>query len=251
MKMHHFSLLFAVFSIGFFMTAQTVLVIKMYREGQEKTEYKILVSAVEAAVEEVFHGPDNTVSRVGLKQAEDVFYRTLSVLRDGTADRASWESVRMRVPCLVVFEERGYYMYCFQPEEGYRWSELMLYDHGEIPETFFEETEALLEQYHNLQYHSDKNYGMKHAGKGIWEQSISPPCVFAIYAPEAIGVPEDTVTFLYAASGREYEVYYVTKDNYCHLPFCKAYIEEEVIARYATQRESAEDGAIPCEHCLK
>lgn len=251
MKLHHFSMLFAVIAIGFFVTAQTALVTKMQREGRKKTEYDCLVSAVDATVETVFHGMDNTVSPVTLRQAEEVFFQTLSVLRAGTADRAAWEAVRERVPCLVVFEERGYYKYSLCGEEGYGWSELVLYDWGELPKMFFEETEELLEQYHNLQYRSDKSYRMEQAGQGIWEQCITPPCVFAIYAPESIGLPEDITGFLYAASGREYEAYYVTEDNYCHLPFCEAYTEENVIARYATQRESAEDGALPCEHCLK
>lgn len=251
MKLHHFSLVFAVIAIGFFVTTQTVLVTKMQREGRKKTEYDCLVSAVGATVEEVFYGMDNRVSQETLRQAEEVFFQTLSVLRDGTADRAAWEKVRERVPCLVVFEKRGYYKYCLRGEEGYSWSGLVLYDQGDIPKGFFEETEELLEQYHNLQYRSDKSYRMELAGQGVWEQSIEPPCVFAIYAPEAIALPEDTTEFLYAASGREYEAYYVTKDNYCHLPFCEAYREEDVIARYATQRQSAEDGALPCEYCLK
>ena len=249
--MHHFSLLFAIVAIGFFVTAQTRLITKMHREGTKKTEYACLVAAVDATVEAVFTGPDNRVSPEGLKQAEEVFFQTLSVMRDGTADRAAWEAVRERIPCLVVFEERGYYKYFFRSEEGYGWTDLVLYDHGEVPKDFFAETEELLEQYHDLQYRSDKSYRMEQAEAGIWEQSITPPCVFAVYAPETIGLPEDTAEFLYAASGREFETYYVTKDNYCHLPFCEVYREEEVVARYATQRESAEDGALPCEYCLK
>ena len=56
---------------------------------------------------------------------------------------------------------------------------------------------------------------------------------------------------MYAASGQATAAYLVTEDNYCHVPYCEKCKSEKVVAWYATQKESAEDGAIPCEECLK
>lgn len=251
MKFHHFALLFVVIAIGFFVTSQTLLVTKMQRESMEQTEYDCLVAAINATVEDVFSGVDNTVTEAGMAMAEETFFRTLTVLREGATDQTSWKAMREFVPCLVIFEERGYYQYYFEPGTGYGWTSLIPYKEGTVPKDFFEETEILLKQYHSVQHDSQKKYGMKQAETGIWEQSIKPPCVFAIYAPQSISLQEDSVKFLYAAAGRKYETYYVTEDNYCHLPFCEKCIEGRIIARYATQKESAEDGAIPCGKCLK
>ncbi len=251
MKMHHFALFFSVIAVAFFITAQTVLVTKMQRESLERTEYDCLVAAVNATVEEIFSAADNTITEEGLDRAESVFFQTLAVLREGSTDPASWMALREYIPCLVLFEENGYYQYYFEPEKGYGWTELMPYEEGQIPGCFFEETETLLQQYHNLRYQSQKKYRMVQAERGIWERSITPPCVFAIYAPQSMVLPGDSVGFLYAAAGRGYEAYYVTEDNYCHLAFCERLKSANIVARYPTQRESAEDGAMPCEHCLK
>lgn len=251
MKMHHFALFFILIAGGFFVTAQTLQVTKMQRESIKKTEYDCLVAAVNATVETVFSGTDNIVTKEELDRAEEVFFQTLSVVRDGATDRAAWIALRERVPCLAVFEERGYYLYFLDYERGYGWTDLVQYEEGKIPQCFFEETEELLRQYHNLQYQSRKHYRMVQTEEGIWEQSIEPPCVFAIYAPASMKLPEDFAEFLYAASGRRYGTYYVTEDNYCHLPLCEECKTKQIVARYATQKESAEDGAIPCGECLK
>lgn len=116
----------------------------------------------------------------------------------------------------------------------------------------FSETEELLSRYHALHTASAKRYRVEKAGTGVWEQSLSRACVFAVYAPklpEAAGKKQDV--FLYAAAQRVREAYFVTEDNYCHLPSCSRCEKEKVVARYATQKESAQDGAIPCASCLK
>ena len=251
MKLHHFALLFVVIAIGFFVTSQTLIVTKMQRESMEQTEYDCLVAAVNTTVEDIFSGVGNTVSEAELTTAEETFFRTLTVLREGATDQTAWKAMREYVPCLVVFEERGYYQYYFEPERGYHWTSLVPYKEGTVPKEFFEETELLLKQYHNIRHESQKKYRMKQAETGLWEQSIKPPCVFAIYAPQSISLQEDSVNFIYAAVGRRYEAYYVTEDNCCHLPFCEECKTGRIVARYATQKESAEDGAIPCEKCLK
>ena len=251
MKMHHFALLFSIIMVGCLVSAQTVLVIRLQRERLERIEYDCLVAAVNAVTEEIFQTWDNTVTEEELNQAEEVFFQTLSVLRNGTTEQASWMTIREYIPCLVVFEERGYYRYSFEPETGYCWSELRTYENGTVSEDFFIETEDLLKQYHNLRFTSEKEYRMEQAGRGVWEQSIAPPCVFAIYAPQSMGVPGDRVGFLYAAAGKRYEVYYVTEDNKCHAAFCNQLEMEKIVARYSTQKKSAEDGAVPCEFCLR
>lgn len=251
MKIYHFALFFVLIAVSFFMTAQIMLVTKMQRENLKRTEYDCLVAAVNATVEEAFSGENSIVTEEGLLQAEEAFFQTLSVLKEGTTDRATWMTMREYVPCLVIFEDRGYYQYLFAPGTGGGWTELIPYEQGTVPEYFFKETEALLAKYHSLQHQSEKLYGMEQARKGIWEQSIVPPCVFAVYAPQSIALPEDSVEFLYAAAGRRYEAFYVTEDNYCHLSFCEKCKEEKIVARYATQKQSAEVGAMPCEYCLK
>lgn len=251
MKLHHFALFFILIAVSFFVTAQVLLVTKMQRVSVKKTEYDCLVAAVNATVEAVFSKADNTVTKADLALAEEVFFQTLAVLREGITDKAAWMAFRKYIPCLVVFEENGYCRYYLDPEKGYQWTEMVPYEDGWIPNEFFEETEELLCQYHNLQYHSQKKYRMEQVGKGVWEQSIVPPCVFAVYAPQSTSLPEDSVGFLYAASGRKTEAYYVTDDNYCHLPFCEQCQLGKIVARYTTQRGSAEDGAMPCEYCLK
>ncbi len=251
MKLHHFALFFAVIAVGFGVTAQILLVSRMQREGIKRTDYDCLVAAVNAAAEVAFTGTENKVTEAGIMLAEEVFFQTLAVLRTGAADRAAQVSQREAVPCLVVFGTQGYYRYCFVPEKGYEWTEMILYEEGEIPESFFEDTEVLLGQYHSLRFCSEKKYRVEQACAGVWEQSIEPPCVFAVYAPQSSSLPEDTVSFLYAAAGRRQETYFVTEDMYCHLPFCVECKEERIVARYATQKESAESGALPCERCLK
>lgn len=223
----------------------------MKDEDERKTAYECLVCAVNSAAEVAFSGAENKVTEAGLKLAEEVFFQTLAVLWDGSTDEATRMIWRERVPCLVVFSENGYYWYGIHPGKGYEWSKPVLYENGRIPESFYEETELLLQQYHNLQYKSDKKYLMKPADKGIWDNCLKPPCVFAVCAPKSIGLTNKGNSFLYAASGKRTEAYYVTEDNHCHLPYCEKYNNEEVVARYVTQKESAEAGALPCEYCMK
>ncbi len=250
MKLYHFALFFVVIATGFFVSAQTVLVSKMQNESLKKTESDCLVAAVNAAVEVAFSGGENTVTAANLAQAEEVFFQTLAVLHEGMTDKVIWETWKSYVPCLVLFEERGYYTYCFVTGQGYQWSALIPYEGGQIPGRFFAETEDLLRQYHRQRFNSEKGYRMAMAGEGIWEQSIVPPCAFAVYAPPLSFFSEEEEGFLYAASGLVREAYYVTEDNYCHLPFCEKCEEDQIIACYTTQRESAEDGAMPCEFCI-
>ena len=252
MKSHHFALLFIIVAIGFLVTAQAQLVVKMQNESIKKKEYDCLVSAVNASLDAAFTGAESIVTAEGLKQVEEVFFQSLAILHEGITDKVAWETWKQKIPCLVLFDERGYYVYRYTAEAGYAWSELFPYEDGGIPEHFFTDTEELLLQYHGVHYVSEKRYRMEHAEEGVWEQSIVPPCVFAIYAPEILqsaGGKEST--FLYAASRRGKTAYFVTEDNYCHLPICEKYKSGKAVARYSTQRESAEEGAIPCEYCLK
>lgn len=175
----------------------------------------------------------------------------MTVLQEGATDRAAWEAKRVQVPCLAVFEERGYYVYRNMPERGYGWSELYPYEDGQIPEHFFEDTEEVLKQYHSENSTIIGNYRMEAAEKGVWEQSLVLPCVFAIYAQENMYRTETGGRFLYAASGQAETGYPVTEDNYCHVPYCERCKSGTVVAWYATQKESAEDGAMPCEECMR
>ena len=251
MKLHHFALFFAVIAIGFFVTAQIGIVTKLQEESRKKTEYDCLVAAVDATVEVVFDGRDNHVTESGLMLAEEVFFQTLAVLHDGSAEKKTWELWRDKIPCLVVFAEDGYYQYRFTSGVGYSWSELIPYVDGEIPASFFSETEKRLSEYCERNDSFTKKYRMENAREGIWERGIVSPCVFAVYAPEITRFTENRTGFLYAASGRRETVYYVTEDNYCHLSFCEACKKGTIVARYTTQKESAEDGAMPCELCMK
>ncbi len=248
MKLYHFTLFFCVIAIGFVITAQTRLVRKMQEESLKRTEYDCLVAAVNAAVDVVFTGKESTVTATGLLQAEETFFQTMAVLHEGTTDKATWEGWKQYVPCVVVFEANGYYRYCYVPEKGYQWSELIPYKEGNLSESFFSETETLLQEYHRVQFCSSKKYRLEQAEKGVWEQSIEPPCVFAVYAPY---LSSNTGEFLYAASGRSKEFFYVTDDGYCHLELCEKCKKGIIVARYNTQKESAKAGAVPCEYCLK
>ncbi len=252
MKIYHFGLIFIVIAAGFLVTDQIRSVAAMKEEEIRRTEYDCLVAAVNAAISVVFTGEDSIATASGLQQAEEAFLQTLSVLHDGMADAAGRAAQRQYVPCLVVFDERGYYRYRYVPGKGYLWSEITLYQGEEIPDGFFSETEELLSQYHSLHDTSKKKYRMEKAEKGIWEQGLSRACVFAVYAPRLPETSEkEQGIFLYAAARRTKEAYFVTEDHYCHLPSCEHCEGSVVIARYATQRESAEDGAVPCDSCLK
>ena len=200
--MYHFGLIFAVAAIGFFVTMQTRFVIKQSYVEREKTEYDVLVAAVDAMVDVVFAGGENVVTEERLFYGEEVFFQTMAVLQEGATDREAQEAKRAQVPCLAVFEERGYYVYCRTPEKGYGWSTLHLYEDGQIPERFFSETEELLRRYHSENSTIVGAYRMETAGKGVWEQSLVPPCVFAVYAQENLYRAETGGRFLYAASGR-------------------------------------------------
>lgn len=251
MKLYHYALFFAVLCIGFFMTAHVALVLKMQEESNKKTEYDCLVAAVDAMVEVVFEGDKHHVTKADLVQAEDAFFRTLEVLWYGTSDCTTWEELRKRIPCIVVFAGDGYHRYCFEKEYGYGWSEFVPYDHGEIPASFFDETEELLTEYHDIRYNSSHRYRIEHAEMGIWEKEISPMCVIAIYAPVHSELSRDGNGFLYAASEYRQTAYYVTEDNRYHLPSCAEYKERTVIGCYSTQKESAAAGAMPCERCMR
>lgn len=252
MKLYHFGLIFTVIAAGFLVTAQICSVTAMKEEEIRRTEYDCLVAAVNAAVSAAFTGEESVVTVSGLQQAEEAFFQTLSVLHDGIPDQAGRSAWQTYVPCLVVFDEKGYYRYGYEPGQGYLWSEITVYQEDGIPESFFSETEEILSQYHSLNYTSTKKYRMEKAKEGVWERSLSRACVFAVYAPR---LPEtaqkEQGIFLYAAAQRVKEAYFVTEDNYCHLPSCERCKTGVVIARYATQKASAEDGAIPCEQCLK
>lgn len=252
MKFYHFGLVFAVIAAGIIVTTQIYLVTAMKEEEIRRIEYDSLVSAVNAAVETAFEGTENIVTAGSLQQAAEAFFHTLSVLHGGLPDavgRAKWQEY---VPCLAVFDEQGYYCYGYVEGKGYEWSELTPYQGEGIPKVFFSETEKLLSQYHGIHYSSKKTYRMESAQTGIWEQSLSRACVFAIYAPPVLQRLKKTQgIYLYASTGRTKETYFVTEDNYCHLPSCGRYEKEKIVARYVSQKESAIDGAIPCEYCLK
>ncbi len=249
MKLYHVALFFVVISVGFFLTAQTKLLDKMQEEGRKENEYDCLVAAVDAAVKTAFSDQDDLVSPAELIQTEEVFFQTLGVLLEGAADKATGELLRQRTPCLVVVDNEACYLYYLQPGTGYGWTRYSY--EKEIPDSFFEELEAVITQYHNIYRSSGKKYRMEHGEKGIWEQSITPPCVFAVYAPEVSGITREGGSFLYAASGREQTTYYVTEDLRYHLPFCEEYKKKGAVACYSSQRESAESGAFPCEECMK
>lgn len=251
MKLYHYALFFALVCIGFFLTAHITLVLKLQEESNRESEYDCLVAAVDAAVDAVFSGMEHDVTREDLLRGEEAFFHTLEVLWYGTTDRTGRASLRMRVPCIVVFLEGGYYRYCFEKEKGYDWSELIPYEQGKIPKRFFEETEELLTRYHDINYTANRIYRLEQAEEGIWEQKITPSCVFAIYAPVHSDLRDGGNGFLYAASNYQQIAYYVTEDNRCHLPSCAAYKEGETIACYSTQKGSAEAGAMPCEECLR
>ena len=142
----------------------------------------------------------------------------------------------------------------YRPEqgEGYDWSAKTFYEDGKIPDCFFREAEELLADYLARNGGELKKYRMEPAGNSVWEQSLDPPCVFAVYAP-AVGnrLTKETPSFLYAATGIGNIAYYVTEDNYCHYASCEHVGQKKVVAYYATQKESAKDGAIPCEYCMK
>lgn len=251
MKLYHAALWFVIIAGGFFFSARCILVTSMGEAGKRKTEYDCLVAAVNAATEVAFSGTDATVTQEELDRTAEVFFQTLGVLQEGTTDRATWEVWRAKIPCLIVFDANGYYRYCFVPQRGYEWSEQIPYENGRIPERFFSDTEMLLQQYHTIQGKKAGRYRVLPAEEGIWERSITPPCVLAVSVPKSYTAVENKSEFLYAASGRVREVYYVTEDNYCHLPYCEYCTPDTVVAYYTSQKESAEDGAMPCECCMK
>lgn len=251
MKLYHFALFFVVIAVGFFLTAQTVLLDKMQEEGRREMEYDCLVAAVDAAVDVAFSDGGGSVSSGELMQAEEVFFQTLGVLLEGSADQVTGEMLRQRIPCLLVADERTCYLYYLRSGQGYSWTGYSYEEENGIPDSFFEELEEVIVQYRNVHRSSGKKYRIEKAGKGIWEQSITPPCVFAVYAPENSGLTKGTGSFLYAASGRKQIAYYVTEDRRYHLPFCEEYKKQGAVTCYFSQRESAESGAFPCEHCLK
>lgn len=251
MKLHHFALFFVVIAVSFFISAQIELLIKRQESAVKRTEYDCLVAAVNSAVDVAFCGIENEVTENSLLQAEEVFFQTLAVLHEGSTDSVVWKSWREKIPCIAVLGETGYYLYGRNSEDDFGWSELKVCDDGKIPKTFYEETAKILMKYQGGQHSIGRRYRMEDAQKGIWEQGICIPCVFAVYAPEVYFETEDAVPFLYAASGRRIEAYYVTEDNRCHISSCEMCRMENITARYATQKESAQDGAFPCEICLK
>ena len=251
MKIYHFALFFLLIATGFFVMAQIETVAKLSAERTERTEYDCLVAAVNATVDVVFSGDDNTVTRDGLNQAEEVFFQTLAVLYEGSTDESARTAQKERVPLLVVFDEEGYYQYGNNEKATYGWSQKVLYDDGEVPDVFFDEAETLLTQFYYAEYGIPKEYRMEYAAEGVWERSISPPCVFAVYSSSADNILQREGRFLYAASARTIETYLITEDNYCHLPYCDCCETKKVVARYVSQKESAEDGAVPCKKCFR
>lgn len=252
MKIYHFALFFLLLAGGMFVTAQVRLVDKMQNETMRRREYGCLVAAVNAVTEEVFDSEIKQVSQQELRQAETVFFQTLGVLHDGTTDVTAWESLKGRIPCLAVFDVDGYFVYQYESGEGQRWSEEFCYEDGIIPEHFFEETEALLEEYLKRNGEFSKKYRMEPAGKSVWEQSLEPPCVFAIYAPPFTKrIAENADTFLYAGTGVGRMAYYVTENQVCHYSDCEEVGNKKVVGYYAVQKDCAKAGAVPCEKCMK
>lgn len=253
MKWYQFGLIFVVIAFSFFMMSQMQLVMRMKEETERRTEYDCLTAAVNAAAEAVFTGAENRVTTAGLLQAEEVFFQTLSILHDGLTDEAGKEVIRKRVPCLVIFDESGYYQYGNTEKGDYAWSVCVPYQEGEILEEFYTEVEEKLWKYQSRYNAKRTTYRMKAAVKGVWEEGLSKGCVFAIYVPDAAesDLAKTKITFLYAASSRKKEAYLVTEDNYCHLPSCECIRNQTVTAWYATQKKSAEDGAIPCPMCMQ
>ncbi len=252
MKLYHFALFFLLIAGGMFVTAQLLLVEKMQKETARRTEYGCLVAAVNAVTEVVFDSETKQVSQRELRQAETVFFQTLGVLHEGTTDVTAWESLKGKIPCLVVFDADGYFVYRSVPEEGYKWSEEFCYEEGMIPEGFFRETEALLEDYLKRNGVVSKKYRMEPAGKSVWEQSLEPPCVFAVYVPPFTKrITENADTVLYAATGVGRIAYYVTEDRVCHYSDCKEVGQKKVVEYYSVQKDCAKAGAVPCEKCMK
>lgn len=249
MKFYHVGLVFAVIAGGCFLITQLRLLGVTEQEKLRRNEYDCLVAAVEAAVEVAFTGEENEVSEENLELADEVFFQTLSVLHGGTPDYV--ESGRDCVPCLVLLESRGYYIYSMTEKTGYGWSELKPYQEEGL-ESVLAEAEEIVSRYHAVHYTNGRMYHMKAAQKGIWEQGLSKACVFAVYAPPIaeISGTEQGVLF-YAAAGRTRTVYYVTEDNVCHVSSCDQLQKKKVVALYTTQKESAQDGAYPCAECLK
>ena len=251
MKLYHFGLLFFAVFLSFFVTYQAMSVRKMQRLEQEKTEYDVLVASVNAMAEVLFTNGRDTVSPNLLDYGAEVFFQTMGVLQEGNTDRATREKISALVPCLVVFSKDGYYRYGRMPGVGYGWSDMVSYTDGKIPEQFYKDTEEQLEQYHYETTKASNNLRVEQATEGVWEQCLTPMCVFAVYAPEVSAFSEETCRFLYAATGYAEQEYWVTEDNYCHIPSCEKCKEGMVVAWYGTQKESAEEGAVPCEECLK
>ncbi len=249
MKFYHFGLVFAIIAAGCFVTIQLRQLSVTEREKLRRNEYDCLVAAVEAAVEAAFTGEENEVSEENLKQTEEVFFQTLSVLHGGTPDGV--QGGREYVPCILVLEERGYYIYCAAAGRGSSWSKLTPYRHDDLDGVLME-TETIITRYCTSHYINERNYCMAAAQRGIWEQGLSKACVFAVYAPPVAKIAgTEEGMLLYAAAGRTRTIYYVTEDKVCHVPSCDLLREEAVVALYTTQKESAQDGAYPCMKCLK
>lgn len=252
MKLYHVALFFLLVAGGMFVTAGVQLAVKAQNESIRKAEYGGLVAAVNAATEVVFGSETEQISERELEEAETVFFQTMGVLHEGTTDAASWEAWKQRILCLAVFAPEGYYVNYFVLGEAYRWSEKQCYEEERIPECFFRQTEEVLAEYLRRNGIVSSKYRMEPAGKSVWEQSLEQPCVFAIYAPLPTNrITEGKPAFLYAATGRSEIGYYVTEDEVCHYSFCEEVGLKKVVAYYATQKDSAKDGAIPCEKCMK
>ncbi|MBQ9767626.1 MAG: hypothetical protein IJW37_05955, partial [Lachnospiraceae bacterium] len=144
MKFYHFGLIFAIIAMGFIVMAQMRLITSVQREELQRNEYDCLVAAVNGAVEAAFTGTGNIVATGDLNRASEAFFQTLSVLHGGVPNEAECAVWRDYVPILAVFEERGYYRYCFTEGTGYEWSELIPYQAEGISEQFFTEAEDIL-----------------------------------------------------------------------------------------------------------
>lgn len=252
MKLYHVALFFLLVAGGMFVTAGVQLAVKAQNESIGKAEYGGLVAAVNAVAEVVFSSETEPISERELEQAEEVFFQTMGVLHEGTTDAASWDVWKQRILCLAVFAPEGYYVHHFVQGEAHGWSDRKCYEDGRIPNRFYRETEEVLTKYLRQNGIVSQKYRMEPAGKSVWEQSLEQPCVFAIYAPLPINrITERKPAFLYAATGRSEIGYYVTEDEVCHYSVCEEVGQKKVVAYYATQKDSAKDGAIPCEKCMK
>ncbi len=246
MKWYHFGMLFAVLFAGSVIILQTIVVQEQRMQEITRTEYDCLTAAVEAATYVAFEEAGGQLSLPVLEQTEEIFFQTLSVLRMGITDAAGRKEIERYVPCIFVFGEQSCYGYI----DG-TWEKLGESDDGILPEQFYRTAEDCVNGYLRETGSSIRKIRMEAASQGIWEKGLKKKGIFAVYVPVIYTGTKQERVLLYGAAHVADEVYLVTEDGCCHLPGCEQYKPEEITERYTTQRESAENGAIPCEWCLQ